>query len=148
MKSTQKDIIPGIPKLVADYFFVGRRRSTNRDEQAKFDEDAANEGQTPILVLKDTKSKALFAHACPCKGAHEAVVNKLIDDINMLGYRRILVRTDGEPALLDLWEKVREKWSGEIVKVESMPGDHNTNSEAEQAIQKIEDEMRTWKSFL
>ena len=62
----------------------------------------------------------------------------------MLGYRRVLVRTDGEPAILDLWKKVKEAWWGEIVKVESATGDHNSNGDAEQAVQKIEDETRTW----
>ena len=89
-------------------------------------------------------SKALFAHACPCKGAHELVVAKIVDDLNTLGHRRVLVRTDGEPAILDLWNKVKEKWWGEIVKVESATGDHNSNGDAEQAVQKIEDDVRTW----
>ena len=62
-----------------------------------------------------------------------------------MGYKRILVRTDGEPAILDLWAKIKEQWSGEIVKVESAVGDHDTNGDAEQAVQKIEDEVRTWR---
>ena len=39
----------------------------------------------------------------------------------------------------------KEKWAGEIVKVESVVGDHDSNAEAEQAVQKVEDEVRTWK---
>ena len=64
-----------------------------------------------------------------------------------MGYNRVLVRTDGEPALLDLWAKVKEKWTGEIVKVESATGDHNANGDAEQAVQKAEDEVRVWKDM-
>ena len=69
------------------------------------------------------------------------VINKVVGDLEMCGYKRILVRTDGEPALLDLWAKVGARWSGEIVKVESATGDHNSNGEAEQAVQKVEDEL-------
>ena len=61
-----------------------------------------------------------------------------------MGYRRILVRTDGEPVILDLWKKVQEQWSGEVVKVESAAGEHNTNADAEQAVQQIEGDMRKW----
>ena len=68
---------------------------------------AEKDGQTPIIVLKDTKSRAIFAHACPCKGAHEAVVARLVADLDMLGYKRVLIRSDGEPAILDLWSKVK-----------------------------------------
>ena len=100
------------------------------------------------MVLKDTMSKSIFAHACPCKGAHEAVVTRIIHDLDVLGYRKVLVRTDGEPAILDLWAKVKEQWWGEIIKVEAATGDHDANGEAEQCVQKIEDEVRTWKNAL
>ena len=135
-QSSQKFTVPGIPKIVADYFFIGRRRPASRTERSLEEEEAEKEGQTPILVIKDTLSKCIYAHACPCKGAHDAVVARVIADLDSLGYKRVLVRTDGEPAILDLWARVKERWSGEIVKVESATGDHDANGEAEQAVQK------------
>ena len=143
-KSSQKDTEGNIPKLASDYFFIGQRRPAGREEREREEDQAEKEGQTPIIVLKDTKSKSLFAHVCPRKGAHDAVVTRLVADLNTLGYNRVLVRTDGEPAILDLWAKVKEQWGGELVKVESMAGDHDTNGDAEQAVQKVEDEVRTW----
>ena len=143
-RSSQKDIESDIPKLASDYFFIGQRRPAGREEREREEDQAEKEGQTPIIVLKDTKSKALFAHVCPRKGAHEAVVTRIVADLNTLGYKRVLVRTDGEPAILDLWAKVKDQWGGELVKVESMAGDHDTNGDAEQAVQKVEDEVRTW----
>ena len=35
-----------------------------------------------------------------------------------------------------------------MVKVESIAGDHNSNGDAEQAVQKVEAHMRTWRSSL
>ena len=148
MASKQKGVIPGIPKIVSDYFFIGRRRPKERSERVREDEEAEREGQTPILVIKDTLSKSLFAHACPRKGAEESVVKRVIADLESLGYKRVLVRTDGEPAILDLWARVKQEWTGEVVKVEAATGDHDSNGEAEQAVQKVEDEVRTWKSTL
>ena len=58
------------------------------------------------------------------------------------------MKTDGEPAIIDLWNNVRANWWGEVVKMESMVGDHNSNGAAEQAVQKVEDEIRTWKSSI
>ena len=147
-KSTQKEVWHGVPKLVSDYFFIGRRRPKAKEERDIEEEAAEKEGQTPIIVLKDTHSKAIYAHACPCKGAHEAVVTRLVGDLDAMGYKRVLVRTDGEPAILDLWAKVKEKWSGDIVKVEAATGDHDANGDAEQAAQKGEDEVRTWLDAL
>ena len=109
MTSRQKDEWHGIPKIASDYFYIGRRRPLKRAEREREEKAAEEEGQTPILVIKDCHSKALFAHACPCKGAHEAVVARVVADLDMLGYKRVLVRTDGEPTILDLWNKVKEK---------------------------------------
>ena len=80
-QSTQKHVVSDVPKIVSDYFFIGRRRASGRAERAQDEEVAEREGQTPILVIKDTASKALFAHACPCKGTHEAVVAKVCADL-------------------------------------------------------------------
>ena len=107
-KSRQRGEYRGIPKLVSDYFFIGRRRPSNRGEREHAEDEAEKEGQTPILVLKDTRSKRIFAHACPCKGAHDLVVDRVVSDLDALGYKRVLVRTDGEAAILDLWNKVKE----------------------------------------
>ena len=137
-----------IPKLVSDYFFVGQRRPANRLEREQIEAQAEKDGQTPIIILRDTKSRAMFAHVCPSKGAHEAVVDRLVGDLNTLGYKRILIRTDNEAAILDLWSKVRDKWHGEVVKVESSVGEHNTNADAEQTCQKVEDELRCWLDAL
>ena len=130
MQSRQKHVVPGIPKIVSDYFFIGRRRPRDRGERSKDDEEAEKGCQTPILVVKDTLSKPIFAHACPRKGAEESVVKRVISDLESLGYKRILVRTDGEPAIVDLWARIKAKWTGEIVKVEAATGDHDSNGEA------------------
>ena len=111
-RSTQKDQTSSIPKLASDYFFIGRRRPPKEEDRREDEEKAEKEGQTPIIVLKDTSSKAIFAHACPCKGAHESVVARLVADLDNLGYKRVLVRTDGEPAILALWEAVKARWGG------------------------------------
>ena len=94
---------------MCDYFYVGQKRSADRTEREAEEKAAEQDGQTPVLAIRGTKSKALFSHACPCKGAHESVINKVIADFNLLGYRRILVKTDGENPLLDLWAQIREK---------------------------------------
>ena len=67
-RSGQKDEHSDIPKVVSDYFFIGQRRPIGRVEREQAEAEAEREGQTPILVIKDCKSKALFAHACPLQG--------------------------------------------------------------------------------
>ena len=69
---------------------------------------------TPILVIKDMKSKRIFAHAVARKGASNRwIVRKIVDDLDQLGYgwTKVLIRSDQEPALLDVKNGVRaERW--------------------------------------
>ena len=66
--SPQKNIEQVIPKIVCDYFYIGKKRSANRLEREAEEKVAEQDGQTPVLTLRDTKSKALFSHACPLQG--------------------------------------------------------------------------------
>ena len=64
-----------------------------------------------ILVVKDSKSKFINAHVVPVKGigSDRYAVEKLRRDIVWLGYRRIIVKTDNEPAVRKLAAVAREK---------------------------------------
>ena len=84
-QSPNKNNESSIPKISSDYFFIGRRRPIDRAERREEEEGAEREGQTPIIVLKDSKSKGIFAYACPCKGPHEAVVARIVADLEALG---------------------------------------------------------------
>ena len=35
VQSKQKNLVPGVPKIVSDYFFIGRRRAGDRTERSK-----------------------------------------------------------------------------------------------------------------
>ena len=55
-----------------------------------------------VLVLKDTKSKADVAHAGPQKGTDDkrCAVYCIVEDVLSLGYAKVLVKSDNEPAVL------------------------------------------------
>ncbi len=57
-----------------------------------------------LLVMRDRDSKAVRAWVLEHKGADlEETVDRAVTGIRELGYRgRVLIRTDGEPALLAL----------------------------------------------
>ena len=57
-----------------------------------------------LLVVKDTKSKAVFAHAFPQKGIDEKrfSVDMVVADVLWLGYSKVLLKSDNEPAIVKL----------------------------------------------
>ena len=67
------------------------------------------DGKSPVLVYRDRLSRKIFSHAVTSKGASDPwIVAKVVEDLDSLGYGRILMKTDQEPAIKDLQAQVRQ----------------------------------------
>eukprot|EP00969_Alexandrium_andersonii_P251163 11101138-Alexandrium_andersonii.AAC.1 len=66
-----------------------------------------------VLALKDRDSHAIVAHPVLCKGRlRSGSIEQAADSIRRLGHRgRVLLKTDNEPALVDLKEGVADALS-------------------------------------
>eukprot|EP00969_Alexandrium_andersonii_P193203 8533256-Alexandrium_andersonii.AAC.1 len=64
-----------------------------------------------VLVVKDRDSRAILAHPVLCKGRlHSDTVDQAAESIRRLGHRgRVLLKTDNEPALIDLKQGVADR---------------------------------------
>ena len=51
------------------------------------------------------------AHAVPRNGAHPLVVDRVAQDLDNLGYRKVICRTGAENAIAALKKFVKETWS-------------------------------------
>ena len=56
----------------------------------------------PCLAVKDTATKRLFSHLLERKGVFEYAVNGLVNDLKLLGYRKLALKSDNEPAIVEL----------------------------------------------
>ena len=126
--------IGNIPELHSDYAFF-------RDKKG----DMAN--TATVLITKDRKSAAVCAHVVPKKGVGGGFVVKQYDrDVKKLGYHhKILIRSDGEPAIKDLLVKVAELRAPETVLENTPKGDSRSNGRAERAVQSVEKQTRVLK---
>eukprot|EP00973_Karenia_brevis_P030730 4236777-Karenia_brevis.AAC.1 len=68
--------------------------------------DAKEEDKINILTLKDTRSKAVFCFPCNSKSPNAEIAAQIVEDLETLGYNRIALRTDNEPAIRKLQELV------------------------------------------
>jgi hypothetical protein len=77
-----------LPVVSYDYAYLG-------DKNAKESKKGTQVG-TKLLIGKDSKSKALFAHAIAQKGIHHADWNfqRVNNDLQKLGYRRLILKND------------------------------------------------------
>ena len=46
------------------------------------------------------RSKAIFAHVAGRKGLCTGLVHKIVGDLDQLGYRKLVMRSDQEPSIL------------------------------------------------
>ena len=66
--------------------------------------EAAGEGAAKIAVVRDSKSKSLFAHVVPTNGVDEKgfAVDALMDDVQWMAYTKVTLKSVDEPAVVKL----------------------------------------------
>ena len=126
-----------VPIISVDYMYM---KSSDQEETKE-------EGQ-PIMVMKDRKSKFITAHVIEEKGENPYAIKRLGQDIGMLGYNRIVLKSDGEPAIVALKAAVKRERREEIIMEESPVDEHQSNGEIENAVRQVQGMTRTIKSGL
>jgi hypothetical protein len=129
---------PGEDKAVAgvhvDYWFL-------RDEKGG--------ESTPVLVAKDDASKSVSAHLVFKKGNVDWVADRVVEDIDKFGHsNNVCIKSDQEPALVDLVRTIKSKRKGETMIEHSKVYDSQSNGVVERAIQTVEGLTRTLKMSL
>ena len=125
-----------IPTIHLDYYFMGIKE----EEQ---------DGVAPYLAVKDDASHTTFSHALEAKGVNEYAVKVLKADVEAVGHKKILFKSDNEPAIVALKQEVKNLLKDtEILMEESPVGDHQSNGYIERAIQELEKQIRIIKSSI
>ena len=85
----------------------------------------------------------------PSKGvAHPYPAKALMDDLDFMGYRRVILKSYQEPSMVALCDAVKNGWNGEIVPEASPTGESRSNGEVERAVQSVHGLARTPEDFL
>ena len=125
-----------------DYWFMGAG-STEAEQQ-----EAEKKGQTPILVMHDSHTRA-DAIVCPEKGPEPLVVRKAVEILDLLGHKKVIMKGDQEPALIAFVNVLKAGWeNGHVVPENSPMGDSRSNGGVERAIQTVEAQVRTIRDAL
>ena len=138
----------GVPVISIDYKFLCDSEELERDaEEADGDPCDPRTGKKlkPLLVFYDARTKGIYAHSPERKGTCPGACRLIVDDLNRLGYRKIVLKSDGEPALVTFTESLIRAWNGEVVPELSRKGESQSNGEVERAIQTLSGQVRTMK---
>ena len=126
-----------IPTVSIDYFFMG----PCGQEEAQ--------GVLPMLAVKSHESRMTFAHVVERKGLVDSTTRRLVADLDWLGLRRLVFKSDREPAILALMQAVRESMpTVEFVMEESPVEEHQSNGAIEVTVREIKKQVRVMKSAL
>ena len=126
-----------VPTVSIDYFFMG----PSGQEEAQ--------GVLPMSAVKSHESRMTFAHVVERKGPVDSTTRRLVADLDWLGLRRLVFKSDQEPAILALKQAVRESMpTVEFVMEESPVEEHQSNGTIEVTVREIQKQVRVMKSAL
>ena len=119
------------------------RKPTVMLDFAYFNDDGAERGR-PVLVMKDQKSKKVAGIMVPAKDSGKAIA-LMTREMKRLGYGSMTWKSDQEPAILTLKEKVRKELGPayDVTMEESPAYSHQSNGEVEQAVQGMKRRVKT-----
>lgn len=86
-----------IPTVGIDYHYMGKE---------------GEEGTIPMLAIKDAHSKVVYDMVVTEKGVNSYMVNRVVQSLDLLGHKRIILKSDQEPAIVALCNEVKLKWGG------------------------------------
>ena len=153
----------GLPMVVLDYAQI---EDADEDVMAEADNmaedptkvqtheaDAPKDGNTlskprkrRLMIGRDRWTKQVMAHLVKCKGlGDETIVKRVTQAVDELGYTKVVIKTDGEPAIVAVQEKIAaNRVHGTLV--ENPPAyDPQANGGAERAVAEVKAQLRAIK---
>jgi len=132
---------------MSDYGFMNGQ-GFGQESEASLATGAVDEGNLPILILKDKASKTISASFVPAKGVDPFALKFFATFLQRMGHQRITNKSDGEHGLVQLKRKAAQEAGIESVPEESPPGESRSNGEIESAVKEVKGLMRSVKSDL
>ena len=84
-----------------------KAKKSDDQEVVKVSMDYCSFGEMKLLVGREDKSKHVFCHLCKCKGlGDDRIVDKIMRSISDTGNTKIVLKTDGKPALVQVQDRI------------------------------------------
>lgn len=126
-----------IPVVSVDYMFMTK---------PKGDED--RDAGMPTIVMVDRDSGHVSADMLPEKGNVPNAVKRLSHNLQFLGYKRIILKSDQEPAIVNLKAALVRERPEDIMTEASPVNEHQANGQVERAVRTVQGQIRTMRGAL
>jgi len=122
------------------------RKTKDEDGITEVAMDYCSVGDMRLLVGRENKSGHIFSHLVQCKGIQDnRVVHKVMRSISDTGNTTIALKTDGEPAIVQLQEKIVNEREQPTIPKNPPAYDPQSNGVAERAVQEVKCQLRATK---
>ena len=122
-----------------------QHKAKELDEQAmvKVSMDYCSVGEMQLLVGREDKRKHVFCHLCECEElGDDRIVDKIMRSISDTGNTKIVLKTDGEPGLVQVQDRVISVRT-QLTVAENPPAcDPQANGGAEIGVQEVKGQLR------
>ena len=126
-----------------------QHKANESDEQAVVivSMDCWSVGEMKLLVGREDKSKhVLFCHLCMCEGLGDhRVVNKIMRSISDTVNTKIVLKTDGERAVVQVQDRVISVRTQPTIREKPPAYDPQANGGAERGVQDVKGQLRATK---
>ena len=93
--------------------------------------------------MKDRDTKTIFADAVEMKGRGlDGTVRRVVENLAKLGHKKVILRSDQEPAILDIINGVVETRQDPTIPQNSPVGESKSNGFVERAVRSAKDQLR------
>ena len=105
-------------------------------------------------MIRDSRSKSVFAHVVPSKGLDPKgfAVSSIVHDVLWLGYTKVVLKSDNEPAVVKLaseaLRELRIRDLEQCLEEHAPEYDPQSNGSAEIAVRLVKGHLRTLRSCL
>ena len=114
-------------------------------DYAYMEEQSSEDLGMPLLIVKDRKSGFIMADVVPEKGENDYAIKRLSNNLGILGHQEMIIKSDGEPAIVALKKAVKRERPENIMFEESPVGESRSNGETERAVQEAQGKIRSVK---
>lgn len=102
----------------------------------------------PVPIMYCRQTRMVFVHLLPTESVAEYSIGIVLGVLRLLGYKRVIVKTDQELSVLLLARKAAEQYDGVVIPEMSPTYQPTSNREVERQVQQVTGLGRTIKDFV
>ena len=130
-------------KISMDYMYLHERNGRNNDDK----------WNPPYLVVVEHRHGRMWAYQTPQKGPNDEaswLPARLIQDWDNCGFKEMAIqlKTDQEPAMINLQAAIQEQRPKTVIPVNSPVGESESNGRVENAIRRVQEKTRALRHQL